>query len=107
MARAKGTARREAIITSLLVIAGIVLAICLFAAGLFWRGKPTAKRAFADGTGKPVGQITGLSGRKGVHRGGQVSARVTRLCLIDVQTGSYIEGNLLKLIWELGANIGI
>jgi hypothetical protein len=65
MARAKSAARREAIITSLLVIAGIVLAICLFAAGLFWRGKPTTKRAFADGSGKPVGQITGLSGREG------------------------------------------
>ena len=49
MARAKSAAQREAIISSLLVIAGIVLAICLFAAGLFWRGKPTTKRAFADG----------------------------------------------------------
>jgi hypothetical protein len=31
------------IITALLVIAGVLLAICLFAAGLLWREKPTTK----------------------------------------------------------------
>lgn len=43
--RAGRAGRREAIITFLLVITGIVLAICLFAAGLLWRGKPRTKQA--------------------------------------------------------------
>ena len=37
---ARKTERQEAVITVLLVIAGILLAICIFAAGLLWRGKP-------------------------------------------------------------------
>jgi len=40
---AKNVALREAVITALLVIAGVLLAICMFAAGLFWRGKPVMK----------------------------------------------------------------
>ena len=40
---AKNVALREAVITALLVIAGVLLAICMFAAGLFWRGKPAMK----------------------------------------------------------------
>src|ERR1700745_3631044 len=43
----KRTKRQEAAISALLVIAGIVLAICLFAAGLLWRGKPKTKEASA------------------------------------------------------------
>ena len=35
--------KRDVVITVLLVIAGIILAICLFAAGLLWREKPTTK----------------------------------------------------------------
>jgi len=48
---AKRTERQETAITALLVIAGIALAICLFAAGLLWRGKPKTKGAFAVGNG--------------------------------------------------------
>ena len=46
---AKRTARHQAVITIVLVVAGMVLAACLFAAGLLWRGKPLRKEAL---TGK-------------------------------------------------------
>jgi hypothetical protein len=42
----KRKARLETVITILLVIAGFVLAFCLFAAGLLRRGKPSRKEAF-------------------------------------------------------------
>jgi len=43
---AKRTARHETLITIVLVVAGMVLAACLFAAGLLWKGKPSRKEAF-------------------------------------------------------------
>ena len=42
--KAKGVARRENIITALLLIAGALLALALFAAGALWRGKSSAPR---------------------------------------------------------------
>jgi hypothetical protein len=47
---AKRTERQEAAITALLMIAGIVLAICLFAAGLFWGAsqEPKGQRGAAS-----------------------------------------------------------
>jgi len=41
---AKTAARREAIVTALLVIVGPVLAFVLFAAGVLWRGRSYAER---------------------------------------------------------------
>ena len=46
---AKHGGRQDVVITVLLVLAGIALAICLFAAGLFWRGKPTTKGTARSG----------------------------------------------------------
>ena len=40
----KGVAHRENIITALLLIAGALLALALFAAGALWRGKSSAPR---------------------------------------------------------------
>lgn len=40
---AKNDKRRDIVVNALLVIAGVLLAICLFGAGLFWRGKPATK----------------------------------------------------------------
>jgi hypothetical protein len=37
--RAKGVARRQTIITAVLLIVGALLALALFAAGALWRGK--------------------------------------------------------------------
>ena len=45
---AKRASRRETAITILLVMAGLVLAICLFAAGLLWRGVSPKKEASTD-----------------------------------------------------------
>jgi len=42
--RAKAGARREKLITALLLIAGALLALALFAAGALWRGKSSAPR---------------------------------------------------------------
>ena len=42
--KAKAMARRENIITALLLIAGALLALVLFAAGALWRGKSSAPR---------------------------------------------------------------
>jgi hypothetical protein len=42
--RAKGAVRRANIITALLLIAGALLALALFAAGALWRGKSSAPR---------------------------------------------------------------
>jgi len=42
--KAKGVARRENIITALLLITGALLALALFAAGALWRGKSSAPR---------------------------------------------------------------
>jgi len=44
----KRSARREMLITALLIIAGVLLAICLFAAGLRWKSEPTTKGAFGQ-----------------------------------------------------------
>ena len=37
--------KRDVVITVLLVIAGIILAIVLFGAGVFWRGKTSPARS--------------------------------------------------------------
>jgi hypothetical protein len=42
--RAKGVARRQTIITAVLLIVGALLALALFAAGALWRGKSSAPR---------------------------------------------------------------
>jgi hypothetical protein len=42
--RAKGVARRQTIITAVLLIVGALLALALFAAGALWRGKSSAQR---------------------------------------------------------------
>jgi hypothetical protein len=40
--RAKGVARRQTIITAVLLIVGALLALALFAAGALWRDKSSA-----------------------------------------------------------------
>jgi len=41
--KAKNEKRRYVVVNALLVIAGVLLAICLFGAGLLWRGKTSTK----------------------------------------------------------------
>jgi len=50
----KRKARHETVITMLLVIAGIVLAFCLFATGLLWRGKLSRKEALRHRSETPI-----------------------------------------------------
>jgi len=40
-----GRMKRETVINLLLILAGIVLAIALFGAGAFWKGKSSPKRS--------------------------------------------------------------
>ena len=48
-ATTRSSRRREALITALLVIVGIVLAICMFAAGVLWRSRPARQSSFRLG----------------------------------------------------------
>jgi len=43
----RGSRRREALIIALLVVVGIVLAFCMFAAGVLWRSRPAKQSLFS------------------------------------------------------------
>jgi len=70
MAAITRSSRREALIMALLVVVGIVLAFCMFAAGVLWQSRPAKQSSFRLGPIFAVSSASQIGGRNSEISGG-------------------------------------